>query len=312
MLSAIQGVRDRMLLLRSLPAFAGLEDESLTLLAEHVRVRRFRAGEVLLKLGEPIQRVYIVLEGRLRWQRKDFSPVISERAQVVGWLTLMARDPDGMDASALEDALVIELPSETLETALEEDFGLVRNSIRLGASGLVAARAGLPARHQPPVEMGVLRPERRTLVERLIDMRRAPFFARSNVEALIALVRYSEEVRYEPGEYVFRAGEPATSWVMLEYGRVRCTNPAGATQDIGANFVLGVMDALAQVPRSYDAHAQTLLVGHRIALDSFLAVLETHFALAREYLTFLSSSVLELQATPLVTAPRSGMLEERP
>jgi hypothetical protein len=83
---------------------------------------------------------------------------------------------------------------------------------------------------------------------------------------------------------------------MLEYGRVRCQNQAGQSQEIGSNFVIGIMDALAQSTRSYDARAQTLIVGHRIRLESFLGVLETHFELAREYLAFLSSSVLELQA----------------
>ena len=197
MLSAIQSVRDRMLLLRTLSAFAGLEDEALSLLAEHVRVRRCRAGEVLLKLGEPIHHVYVVLEGQVRWQRKGHVAAVAERSLVVGWLTLMARDPDGMDAAALIDALVLELPSEMLETALEEDFGLVRNSIKLGADALVAARAGLPAPldKPPAVEMGVLRPQRRTLVERLIDMRAVPLFARTNVEALIAALVEREPER---------------------------------------------------------------------------------------------------------------------
>jgi CRP-like cAMP-binding protein len=307
MLSATQSVRDRMLLLRTLPGFVGLEDEPLSLLAEHLRVRQCRAGEVLLKLGEPIHHVYVVLEGELRWQRKGYLPTVATRQQLVGWLTLMARDPDGMDAAAQVDSLVLELPSEMLETALEDDFGLVRNSIRLGAGSLAAARSGMPAPldKPPAVEMGVLRPQRRTLVERLIDMRQAPLFARTNVEALIALVRCMEEVRLEPDDHLWRIGEPSNHWVILEYGRLRCQNRAGQTQDIGANFVIGIMDALSQNTRSYAARAQTLVVGHRVGLDSFLGVLETNFELAREYLAFLASNVLSLQA-------QARVLEERP
>ena len=40
----------------------------------------------------------------------------------------------------------------------------------------------------------------RTLVERLISMRQVPLFTRANAEAMIALIRSSEEVRFEPGE----------------------------------------------------------------------------------------------------------------
>jgi CRP-like cAMP-binding protein len=294
---SIQGVRDRMLLLRSLPAFEPLEDHALSLLAEHMRIRTCKPGEVLLSLGEPLHHVYVVLEGQVRWQRKGREPAFAERMDVVGWLTLMARDADGMSATTPRAAVVLELPAEALEHALEDDFGIARNSMRLGAMGVLAGRDQLPAPDPPPAfEMGVLRSEQRTLVERLIDMRRGQLFARANAEALIAIVRGSRELRFEPGTYIWRIGDPATFWFFVEYGRIRCTNPAGKVQDIGANFVVGIMDALAQVPRAYDVRTDTTVVVTRIELESFLGVLETHAELAREYLAMLSQIVLELQA----------------
>lgn len=292
---SIQGVRDRMLLLRSLPAFAPLEDHALTLLAEHMRVRTCKPGEVLLRLGEPVRNAYVVLEGDVSWARKGTSPRTAQRMDVVGWLTLMARDPEGMEARAVGEAIVLELPAEALEHALEDDFGITRNSMRLGATALVAARNGLPAFDPPPpFEMGILRPERRTLVERLIDMRRAPLFERANAEALIALVRCSREVRLEPGHTIWKIGDPSTFWLILEYGRVRCRNQAGKQQEIGANFGIGIMDSIAQVPRSFDVVTDTLVVANKIELESFLGVLETHIELARDFLGFLAHTVLEL------------------
>jgi CRP-like cAMP-binding protein len=306
---SIQSVRDRMLLLRSLPGFAPLEDGVLTLLAEHMRVRNCRPGEVLLSLGEPVRHAYVVLEGEVRWARKGRAAVTAGMEDVVGWLTLMSRDPDGLDARAVGEALVLELPSELLEHALEDDFGLVRNSMRLGGQALLHSRGNLPyPPDQPPkFEMGVLRPTRRTLVERLIDMRQVPLFARANAEALIALVRCTEEVRYEPGELVWRVDDASTFWVLVEYGRLRCTNKDGQRQDVGAGFVIGIMDAIAQEPRAYEVRADTLVIGNRIELESFLGVLETHFELARDYLAFLARTVLDLQADA-----REGVLEKRP
>jgi CRP-like cAMP-binding protein len=284
-----------MLLLRSLPAFAPL-DHALSLLAEHMRVRACKDGEVLLALGEPVHHVYVVLEGEVRWHRTDETRASAGRMDVVGWLTLMARDPGGIEAIVVGEAVVLELPAETLEHALEDDFGIARNSMRLGATGLLASRDNLPASETPPFEMGVLRPEQRTLVERLIDMRRAPLFARANAEALIALVRNGREMRLPPGTTIWRVGEPSTFWFLVEYGRVRCTNAAGRHQDIGANFVIGIMDALAQAPRSYDVVTDTLVVANRIELESFLGVFETHSELARDFLAFLARTVLEMQA----------------
>jgi CRP-like cAMP-binding protein len=295
---SIQGVRDRVLMLRSLPAFAPLEDHALTLLAEHMRVRSCQPGEVLLTLGEPLHFVYVVIEGEVHWQRKDGTKGTAQRLDVVGWLALMARDPDGANAFTPGEALVLELPAEVLEHAIEDDFGIARNSMRLGATALLSSRDNLPSPEPPPpFEMGILRPERRTLVERLIDMRRSPLFARANAEALIALVRSSQEVRFEPKSTIWRIGDPSTFWLLIEYGRVRCTNHAGKTQEIGANFVIGTMDSLAQAPRGYEVVTDTLVVANRIDLETFLGVTETHIELARDFLSLLSRSVLALQAS---------------
>lgn len=295
---SIQSLRDRILLLRSLPAFSSLEDEALTLLAEHVRVRACRGGEVLMNLGEPIHHAYVVLEGELLWQRKGRAPTVTDVHGVVGWLTLLARDSDGMMVQAVGPALLLELPAEALEHALEDDFGIIRNSMRIGGQALLSARGNLPApQDRPPsFAMGVRTRERRTLVERLIDMRQVPLFEHANVEALIALARSGKEVSFEPGEEIWQIGDSADHWLLIEYGRVRCTSPTGEQQDVGATFAIGVMDSIAQAPRGYRALADTLVVANRLEIESFLGVLEAHFDLARDYVAFVSKTVLDLQA----------------
>jgi CRP-like cAMP-binding protein len=293
---SIQSLRDRMLLLRSLPAFGPLEDDTLSLVAEYMHLRRFAAGDVLMRFGEPIHRVYIVLEGSVRWRRKlQPSASVASEQEVVGWLSVMARDPDGLEAVVQDDALVIELPSEMLEHALEEDFAIVRNMLRMGAESLLSLRGELPARpdRAPVALLGLLRERRRTLVERLIDMRNVPLFKRGNVEALIALARNTQELEVEPGHVFWQAGDAARFWVVIDYGRVHCENRQGQGMDVGANFVLGIMDAMAQRPHGYAAVAETKVVGNRIELEAFLAVLETHFELARDFLSFIALAVLE-------------------
>jgi CRP-like cAMP-binding protein len=294
---SIQSLRDRVLLLHSLPAFAPLEDDTLTLLAEHVLVKHCRAGETLLKLGEPIHHVYILLEGEVRWQRAAQAvPSLATAQNVVGWITLMARDPLGMSATVESDAQLIELPAEMLEHAIEQDFSLARNMLRMGADSLVRARGNLPARVDQiaEVQMGEPRKQRRTLVERLIDMRKAPLFANCDIEALVALTRRTRELRAEPGELLWRAGEVAAPfWLFVDYGKVRCTNAAGESMEVGSGWVIGMMDAIAQRPRAYEARAETQVVGERIELEAFLGVLETHVELARDFIAFLAQRVLD-------------------
>jgi CRP-like cAMP-binding protein len=293
--TSLQSLRDRELLMRSLNGFAALPDEAIALLAEHSRVRAVREGERLLVLGEPIHHVYVVLAGSVRWQRKDRRPQHAGAQQVVGWLTLMARDGNGMDAIVERDSLLLELPADTLELALEDDFAIVRNMLRLGADQLIAARGQLPAHPDrlPPLELGEPRAQRRTLAERMIAMRNVPMFKRCNIEALISLVRTNRELRAEPGEVFWKVGDYAPFWLIVDYGHIRCANAAGQVMDVGSGFVLGIMDAIAQVPRSYSARAESLVIGNRIDLSSFLGVLEMHSELAREFVAFLAFSVLE-------------------
>ena len=134
------------------------------------------------------------------------------------------------------------------------------------------------------MELGTYRPQGRTLVERLIEMRSIPLFSRTNIEALIALLRGTRELRPRAGEVIFRVGDPSSFWFVVEYGRISCTNAAGERMDIGANFVIGMMDAIGQQPRSYEARAETQLVLQRIELESYLGVLELHSDLARDVL----------------------------
>ncbi|NUP11059.1 MAG: cyclic nucleotide-binding domain-containing protein [Polyangiaceae bacterium] len=291
----IRSVRDQLLLLRSLPAFAPIEDGVLSLLAEHARVRRVRRDTQLLTAGEPIHSAFIVLEGAIRWARKDRPTQVAERHQVVGWITLMARDVGGLDAAASEDSLVLELPAETLELALEDHFGIIRNLMRLGASGVVRARGQLPVApdRAPPVELGDESGPRKTMVERVLAMRQAPIFRRCSVEAVIALARNWRDLTVEPGEIIWRVGDESRYWVLVEYGRVTCTSESGQAVDVGSGFVLGIMDAIAQLPRSYEARAATRIVGSRIEVEAFMGVLEAHFDLARDFLAYLSATVLD-------------------
>jgi CRP-like cAMP-binding protein len=292
---ASESLRERALLLRTLPAFAALEDESLSLLGEHVRLRRYRAGARLLTAFEPLHHIYMVLEGRVRCRRPGHDQVsFAQRHDGVGFLSLMAREPDGVDAVVEDDALVLELPAEILEHILELDFAIIRNMLRNCAGALVERRGHLPVPPQraPVAELGVRPERRRTMVERLIDMRDVPLFRRGNVEALIALTRRTEYVEVEAGHVFWQHGGAAPCWLVIEYGKVHCVNAAGVAVDVGANFVIGTMDAIAQRPRAYSAVAETEVVGNRIELASFMGVLETHFDLAREFAAFLAREVL--------------------
>ncbi len=131
----LQGVRDRTLALRTLSSLQQLDDHALLALAESSRYRRFEAGDCIQREGNGVKHVHIVLEGRVDVSRHGKHLVTVNRSGGVGYLSTQAADPHGVTAVAEKETVVLEVPSEDLIHAYEDNFSLLRNSIRsLGRS----------------------------------------------------------------------------------------------------------------------------------------------------------------------------------
>lgn len=75
--------------LRKIPVFADLPGDQLAWLAEQFEEVRLEAGTIFMRPGDPIEYLYVLLEGELRWQRHDLpdGPSLSVRAvQITGLL----------------------------------------------------------------------------------------------------------------------------------------------------------------------------------------------------------------------------------
>ena len=222
-------LRGRLLLLRALESMDAVGDDSLALLAEHARVRRFRAGDVLIEEGRPVEMVYIITAGQVTVTRKGGLVSVVPRGYGAGFTPLIARDPNGVRAVADVDTHTLEVPAEALLDTYEREFAFVRNALRQQASAISRARGGLPADpdRPPAVELGTWRDRQPTLVERLLAAQAVPLFANANFDAVIELVRNQREVRFAAGDVLWSAGEPSTFSLRIEYGRVHCASPAG-------------------------------------------------------------------------------------
>ena len=136
----LRGVRDRTLALRTLSSLAHLDDAALLVLAESSRYRRFGAGCTIQREGHGVKNVQIVLQGRVDVSRHEKHLVTVNRSGGVGFLSTQANDPHGVTAVAEEDTVVLEVPSEDLIHAYEENYSLLRNSIRALARQILGKR----------------------------------------------------------------------------------------------------------------------------------------------------------------------------
>ena len=290
----MQSVRDRVLTLRSMTALSLLQQRTLILVAEHARPRVFATGDVVIAEGKPIEAVHMIVEGSVTATRQGKLLGEVKRGFGVGFLSLLARDDNGIHAVANEPTHTLELASEVLLNAYEESFDLVRNGIRLQAVTIVRRRGDLPANPARPPEarLGTYRERERTIVEKMLQIRTSPLFARANLDAVAELARSTTEVRYPPDTYLWRIGDPSSFSLQIDYGRVRCSNRDGQSLAIGAGYTLGVLDGFSGQPRSYDARTETEVIAYRAHADRFFSVLESHFDVAMELLGILAKAQL--------------------
>lgn len=283
-----RGLRDRMLVLRSLPLFEGVDDDGLVLLAEHARTAAYRAGQVLAPEGQVPRFVQVVTAGEVTRARAGQPPELVPPGTPIGVFALMAREP-GSRVVARTDTRTLEIPAAIFEAALDENFSLLRSALRLTGAAVLDSRGNLPADPSIPVlvDEGTYYVEPRSLVERMIELRSGPF-GRMNLDALVDMARHMVEVRPRAGEVLWSAGDVSTHALHIDCGRVRCTAEDGRAVEVGRGFTLGVMDLWGVRRRSYQARAETPVIAYRVEFESFLALLETHVEMGLQTLRGLA------------------------
>lgn len=286
----LDGLRDRLLALRALPWTTALDEEGLVLLGEHARQRSFRKGDVLLEPGTIVDSFFIIERGTVTVTVGGTLLTRVTPGRVAGVSSMLARDPRGASVVADTDGRALEVPAEAVFAAYEENFPLARNAIRLMCRGILQRRDRLPrpAGDDARAPLGTYRDSESTLVDRVRDALQTPLFAQANLDSVFDVARATVEKRLDAGAVLWSIGEPSAFWVRLRYGRVRCTNSAGTSTQVGAGFGLGSLDCWAELPRSYEARAETDLILYQTDIVAMLGLLETHRDLAVKLLALLA------------------------
>lgn len=290
-----QSVLDRILVLRSLDNFASMDDDAASWMAEQGRLLRWAKGEVLSEEGDALTHVHIVVSGSLRTVR---GPRVVDvvRGFGVGFLSVFARDEVGVRAEATEPTTTFELPVDTLLAAYEENFSLRLGALRRLSRSLLSWRGDLPRRADAGVEpnIGAKSDRPLTLVERILHLRETGLFQRVNLDAVIDVARRQEQVSIPAGTRVWNVGDPPDFSLRVVYGILRCTEPSGASVDVGTEVVLGAMDCLSDLPRRYNVDTVTEVQAFRLDQNPFLSVLESHPKVGSDLSALLAKGLLEL------------------
>ncbi len=292
------GPLDRALFLKTLPFFTRLPISHLAVLAHHLRERFFKKGSVVLRQGEPVGAMYIIVEGSLR-------TVGAERAQEtvlgpeqsVGFLSFLSRSQEGVQSIAEVDTLTLELDTDVLLDVYEDHFPILHHAIRTIATRTLQARMQTPAGAFFGEREPAAPPSGRSLdlVERISFIRNGSVFQRANLDTVAQMARVLREVRVDAGTPLWNSGDRADSTLLIVSGTARCALDDGARVfHCGPSYPLGNLESIALYPRWYDAVAETPLVALRAETEAFFDILEDHFEIAMSLVGGMASGLIQI------------------
>jgi CRP-like cAMP-binding protein len=292
------GPIERLLYLRTLPTIGHLPPAELASIAHYTRERFFPKGSVMLREGEPASAVFFLVDGRASLRRGGKPIRIVEAPFAVGFLPLLARDPNGVEVRAEVDTVALELGADELVDAFEDNFSLLENGVRQLSRQLAEAQRELELRgalsRDEPVDTPY--PEHELdLVERLVLLRRGGPYRETSLDSLVELARRSTEVRFEPGAVLWNEGEPATWGMHIVHGVVRCVGSEGKRVfRLGPGSVIGYTETHGNLPRGYTATTEGRVVGLRGDQEAFFDVIEDNFDLGMAFVGFLAALLTRL------------------
>ncbi|HVR71283.1 MAG TPA: cyclic nucleotide-binding domain-containing protein [Vicinamibacteria bacterium] len=288
---------ERILSLHRIPVLGTLPSVDLASIAEIARERSVPRGSVLFREGEPVQAVQVVVEGTVHIRRKGRLVGHAGPGSAVGGIGVLARDEEGIQATAEADTLTLEIGGDGLFELMEDQFSVFHHVLREVCLQMIGVVSRFPAALEqlPPITHALAKGTRELdLVGRIMFLRESEFFHRASINALAELSRGMLEVRYEAGQTIWSVGEsPGWVLVILE-GYLSCTTAAGFRFRLGPGTPPGGLEATAESPRWYTAVAETPLLALQGRMEWLLDLFEDNFDMGTDYLAVLSQRLAEV------------------
>src|SRR5262245_11517177 len=290
------GALERVLHLKAIPAFRGLNNDALAALAESARERFHPRDSVLYDESAPIPSIHHVLDGRVRVTRGDELIMVADPGTPIGALAVLARVPMAMRAVAETDAVTLEIDSEALLEVCDDHFSVVHNLLRYIARWIVGIERGEGP--QGPTATDCCLPARLAegdldLVERIFYLRQFRVFSTASINALAELSRGLTEVRFGSGVPLWSAGDAAPYALLVVEGSVECTVPGDGPRFVsGSGWGLGVMEAIGELPRWHDAVTASPVIALHGAMEGLIDVFEDNTEMAMSFLSLLARGIL--------------------
>src|SRR5688572_28999814 len=300
----------RVLLLRTFEAFRDLSPVELAAVAEHVRPRLFRKGAQLFPLGRVVRSNHFVVEGKVAIVREGKQVRVFGPQSSLGGLASLTGEPETQVYLALEDTETLELLRDDIQDVFEDNFRIFQGVMRAITRVVleVRRRLGPSAGFQPVTNADPVRPVGELgLVEKIFFLRQTMSFAQTRIEALADLAQETEDLTLPAGQILWRAGDVSDHALMPISGIIACETDDGRQKfKFDPGSTVGGIDALANVPRWYQACAETPVRTLRVDAQRLLDVVEDNIELGMDMLRVFGLGLRQLQALEYEGKLREG------
>jgi CRP-like cAMP-binding protein len=130
-------------------------------------------------------------------------------------------------------------------------------------------------------------------IEKVIFLKSVDIFSHATIEVLGRVAALTEEVDYEPGETIFRKGEPTDAIYIILSGRVAIEGNGQIVREMTEKQALGTVAALDRNPAVHTATAMDPVYALKLYAQDFDDILSVDFELVRAVLHALCQIIRE-------------------
>ena len=139
-----------------------------------------------------------------------------------------------------------------------------------------------------------------TTIEKVIFLKSVDIFEHATIEQLGRIAELTEEVHFQPGETIFREGEPGDALYLLLSGRVFIEKNGTTLREMKEKEAFGTLEVLDFHPRAVTAKAVDQVRALKLNGQEFHDLLSLDIEMVQAVLRMLCGLVLVRRVLTLV------------
>lgn len=138
--------------------------------------------------------------------------------------------------------------------------------------------------------------KRLSTIEKVVFLKSVDIFEHATIEQLGGVAALTEEVQFEPGETVFREGEPTDAIYLILKGRVTVEKNGNRIREVGQRQAFGTVAALDLNPAVHTVKAIDRVHALKLNAQDFHDILSLDFELVQAVFRTLCRLIREAQS----------------